>query len=96
MAPTKVTTAKEAVALLADEAESLGADANDSRGIVREIVRGALPDRKAVWFAVWFSVCCELADRAARLQGFDNEVHRALTVAKGNIAARGAAEVITC
>jgi hypothetical protein len=76
-------TAKDATRLLADEAELRGGTANDADDIVRGIVTA-----HGLGFYAWFCVCCELADRAARRQGFDNEVHRALTVARQNLAER--------
>ena len=80
--------AKQAVNLMADRAENLGAESNDTQGIVRAIVTENLPDRPDAQFYAWFSICCELADRAARKQGYTSEVDRAYSVAKHNVAAR--------
>jgi hypothetical protein len=49
------------VGLLADRAEELKADPNDSAGLVRQLVTA-----NGLGFYTWFSVCCELAERAAR------------------------------
>lgn len=70
-------TVNEALRLLTDEAERQGAEANDEQGIVRALVVA-----HGLGFNAWFCVCCELADRAAKRQGYDNEVHRAFTAAK--------------
>ena len=66
-------TGEEAIKLLAEEAERLGADANDSNGIVRELVVA-----HGLEFYAWFCVCCELADRAAQRQGYKDQFERAL------------------
>jgi hypothetical protein len=65
-------TVTEAVRLLADEAERLGADANDNKGIVRELVTA-----HGLSFNAWFCVCCELADRSAQREGYWNQGERA-------------------
>jgi len=64
--------ATEATRILADEAERMGADANDDKGIVRQLVLA-----HGLSFCAWFCVCCELADREARRQGFKNQSDRA-------------------
>jgi len=79
-----MTDVKTAIRLLADEAERLNATANDESGIVRSLVV-----THGLGFNAWFCVCCELADRAAKRQGFDHEVARALAAVKSAIAARG-------
>lgn len=84
--PKRITDSKEAIAILADEAERQGADANDTNGTVRAIVT-----THGLGFNAWFCVCCELADRAARRQGFKNEVDRAFMAAKQTIEAKRAA-----
>jgi hypothetical protein len=68
----KPMTAAEATRILTDEAERLGADANDSEGIVRQLVFA-----HGLGFNAWFCVCCELADRKAQKQGFKNQADRA-------------------
>ena len=64
--------AQEATKILADEAERQGADANDDKGIVRRLVLA-----HGLSFNAWLCVCCELADRDARKQGFKNQFDRA-------------------
>ncbi len=66
-------TAEEATMILADEAEKLGADANDCKGIVRQLVVA-----HGLGFCAWFCVCCELADRSAQHEGYKNQIDRAL------------------
>ncbi len=81
----KVSTIKEAINLMAIEAERQGADSNDSTGVVRAIVAANLPGRENVWFDAWFGVCCELADRKARALGFTSEVARTYAVASEKV-----------
>jgi hypothetical protein len=81
----KPTTVNEVISLLADECESLQAEPDDKRGIVREIVTGALAERPNIHFEAWLMVCMELADRAARREGFDNQVHRAWVLAQRKV-----------
>jgi hypothetical protein len=64
--------ANEATQILANEAERLGAEPNDEQGIVR-----ALVTTHGLSFNAWFCVCCELADRNARKQGFKGQADRA-------------------
>ncbi len=61
-------TVQEATRLLTDEAERLGADANDDQGIVRSLVTA-----HGLSFNAWFVVCCELADRKAQREGYRNQ-----------------------
>jgi hypothetical protein len=70
-------TVPEAVAIMADAAEKQGADANDTTGVVRDIVSA-----HGLGVCAWFCVCCELADRAARREGFTDQFDRAMTRAK--------------
>ena len=79
---------KEVIEIFANEAERLGADANDDAGIVRSLVNA-----HGLGFCCWLCVCCELADRSARREGFDNQSHRAFVRAKERIAARQAGAV---
>ncbi len=72
-------TAAAATLILADEAERQGATPDDSAGIVRALVLA-----HGLEFCAWFCVCCELADRAARREGFDNQGHRAIMRALQN------------
>ena len=65
-------------ALMADEAERLGAECNDTEGIVRGIVQ-----RQGLSFNAWFCVCCELADREAKREGYKDKVDRAFRLAQG-------------
>jgi hypothetical protein len=65
-------TTAEAIRLMADAAAEQGADANDSTGIVREIVVA-----HGLSFNAWLCVCCELADRAAQKEGYRDQAHRA-------------------
>jgi hypothetical protein len=66
-------TVQEAIKILADEAEKLEADANDVKGIVRQLVVA-----HGLGFYAWFCVCCELADRAAQREGYRDQFERAL------------------
>ena len=50
----------------------MGADANDERGVVRQLVLA-----HGLSFCAWLCVCCELADRDAQRQGFKNQSDRA-------------------
>lgn len=86
-------TANEAIRLMTDEAERQGATANDESRIVRAIVTANLPGRPDAQFNAWICICIDLADRAARRQGYQSEVDRAYTAAKAKIDARKAAEV---
>jgi hypothetical protein len=70
------TTATEAITLLTDEACRLGADANDTTGVVRQLI-----EAHGLSFYAWFCVCCEIADRKAKELGYKNEVDRAFAVA---------------
>lgn len=63
---------KEAINLLATCAIELGATANDDNGIVR-----ALVTQHGLGFNAWFCVCCEIADRNARADGFKDQCDRA-------------------
>lgn len=65
-------TIGDAIKALTDEAQRLGSDANDSKGIVRELVT-----RHGLGFNAWFVVCCEIADRNAQAKGFKNQGERA-------------------
>jgi hypothetical protein len=67
-----------AINLLASRAIELGADANDTNGAVRELV-----SQNGLGFNAWFCVCCEIADRNARAQGFKNQSDRAATLSMG-------------
>ena len=78
-----MTDVKDAVRLLTDEAERLGAEANDEQHVVRSLVLA-----HGLGFNAWFCVCCELAERSAKQNGFASECDRAYTVAKRNAAAR--------
>lgn len=62
----------QAIQLLTDEAARLGADAEDSTGAVRGLVVS-----HGLGFNAWFCVCCELADRKARLKGFRDQADQA-------------------
>lgn len=65
-------TVSAATTLLVNEAERQGADANDENGIVRKLVLA-----HGLGFNAWFTVCCELADRDARQEGFKDQFERA-------------------
>ena len=73
MSAVNTVTIGLAIQLMADAAEEQGADANDSTGVVRAIVTA-----HGLEFCAWLCVCCELADRAARREGFKDQVDRAL------------------
>lgn len=76
-ATINISSVADAIRLLADEAERQGSDANDSSGIVRALVGVNLPGRVDAQFSAWFCVCCELADRAARVNGYTSAVEQA-------------------
>lgn len=78
---------QEAIRLLTDEAERQGATANDEAGIIRSLVAV-----HGLSFNAWFCVCCDLADRKAKREGFKSEVDRAFTVASNLI--QGAKRVL--
>ena len=65
-------TVDEAIKVLTDESERLGADGNDSAGVVRSLVT-----KHGLGFYAWLCVCCELADRSAQREGFKNQSDRA-------------------
>lgn len=73
-------TTQDAITLLADAAEQEGANANDDAGIVRAIVT-----QHGLGFNAWFVVCCELADRSARREGFKDQFERAFIRAKQKV-----------
>lgn len=64
--------AHDAMILLADEAEKQGATADDRDNKVRPLV-----EAYGFGFNAWLCVCCELADRSARKEGFRDQVDRA-------------------
>lgn len=66
---------KTAIKILTDEAQKQGADSNDSKGIVRDLVTA-----NGLGFNAWFCVCCELADRKAQSQGYEGSAHRAASL----------------
>jgi len=68
---------------MVDEAERQSADSNDCKGIVRDIVTA-----HGLGFNAWFCVCVDLANRAARRQGFASEVDRAYKAAQTEIEKR--------
>ena len=72
--------AQEAVTVLTDEAIRRGADANDDNGIVRGLIF-----EHELGFYAWFCVCCEIADRQARAEGFANQGERAMRRALGAV-----------
>lgn len=76
-------TAKEATVILADEAERQGATPDDAAGIVRALVLA-----HGLEFCAWFCVCCELADRAARREGYADQIDRACVLTFGKHARR--------
>lgn len=63
---------QQAITVLADEAERQGANADDTTGVVRALVL-----HHGLGFNAWFCVCCEVADRAARRQGYKNQADKA-------------------
>ncbi len=65
-----------AIRIMADEAEKLNADSNDENQIIRQIVL-----RRGLGFNAWFCVCCEIADRQARKEGFKSSIDRAAKAA---------------
>ena len=75
--PLPRVTVKEAIKLLSDQAETLGADAADSNGIVRAVVMA-----HRLGFNAWLCVCCELGDRSARREGYADQYARAAALAR--------------
>ena len=73
----------EAVRLMADEAERRGENANDDGGNVWSIVSA-----HRLGFNAWLCVCCELANRSARREGFKSEADRAYSQAEEKVAAQ--------
>ncbi len=57
-------TVQDATRLLTDEAELLGADPEDSTGVVRQLVTA-----HGLEFYAWFVVCCELGSRKRERNG---------------------------
>lgn len=76
-----------AIEYMADKAEKDGGDANDTNGVVRRVVEEGVAGKSLGLYA-WFSVCCELADRAAKRQGYKSEVDRAYSVALAKVEER--------
>ncbi len=66
----------KAIQILTDETERRGGTSNDDDGTVRRVVMS-----HELGFNAWFCVCCELADRDARREGFKNSIDRAATLA---------------
>ena len=79
---TQQVRIKEIVISLTDRAQELGADPNDDQRIIRDLITRRTNLPAEVHFPVWLCVCCELADREAQAEGYDNQVHRALAKAK--------------
>ena len=67
-----IADVNEAIQVLTDEAERLGANANDTTGVVRSLVVA-----HGLGFDAWLCVCCELADRSARREGYRSQSDRA-------------------
>ena len=65
---------KEATDMMADMAMKLGADCNDTNGMVRKVVTAL-----GFGFEAWLCVCIEIADREARAEGFKDASDRAIT-----------------
>lgn len=61
------------IKVMSDEAEKLGGNSNDENGAVRHVVT-----QHSLGFDAWFCVCCELANRSARSEGFKNSIDRAV------------------
>ena len=74
---------KDAIRLMADEAERRGENANDDGGNVRSIVAA-----HGLSFNAWFCVCCEIADRSAQREGFSNQFERAASKVNWNCEGR--------
>jgi hypothetical protein len=68
--------ATTATQILADEAERQNADPDDTNGAVRALVL-----THGLGFCAWFCVCCELADRRARSEGYRSSADRAASIA---------------
>lgn len=64
---------KEATRILADEAERLGATPGDENGMVVNLMA---PHRLST--LARFCVCCELADREARREGYADALDRVI------------------
>ena len=69
---------KALVSRMADAAEAMGADPDDGNGAVRALVTA-----NGLGFDAWFCVCCEIADRAARKEGYKSSADRAASIAFG-------------
>lgn len=82
-----IANAKDAIQALADVAEQNGADANDSTGIVRQLVSDNLSGRPDAQFSAWFCVCIELGERSARAEGYHGAVERAWALAHQKVSA---------
>lgn len=82
-----IIRASDVIQPLADEAECQGADSSDSCGIVRALVAVNLPGSTDEQFSAWFCVCCELANRSARAEGYYDSVERAWTLAHRRVSA---------
>ncbi len=76
--PATTQKLNEAIRIMADEAEKVGGEPNDENGVVRGIVLG-----HGLSFNAWFCVCCELADRSARRDGFKDSIDHAAQAAFG-------------
>lgn len=65
-------TVNNAIQILADEAERLQGNADDTNGVVRALVTA-----HGFGFEAWLCVCCEIADRNARREGYRDQFDRA-------------------
>ena len=65
-------TIKQAIAMMVDRAEELGATADDASGLVRDLV-----EANGLGFNAWFCICVDLADRSAQREGYANQCARA-------------------
>jgi hypothetical protein len=82
--PEQKQRIEKLIGALADSAEMRGASASDEDGVVRRLVESYGLD-----FLAWFCVCCELAERSARREGFKDQGERAAA----RMGARAAKEV---
>ena len=65
-------TLKQALAMMVDRAEELGATADDAGGLVRDLV-----EANSLGFNAWFCICVDLANRSAQREGYANQYARA-------------------
>lgn len=68
---------QELISQLADRAEAAGVDRSNTES-VRDFIRTNCSYRPDTEFYIYFMLTCELADRHAQRQGFENQFDLAL------------------